>query len=82
MIYQDRIETSCLSFVLLFLKSTLLLNCSKHNWKALTRLGHQGRRRVYWERPFFKLCATHFSKEGQNFIQGRLSPALLVSLRA
>jgi len=32
MIYQDRIETSCLQFVLLFLKSTLLLNCSKHNW--------------------------------------------------
>jgi len=35
MIYQDRLETSCLSFVSLFFKSTLLLNYSKHNWQAL-----------------------------------------------
>jgi len=45
MIYQDRIETSCLSFVLLFLKSTLLLNCSKPDWdtrggKEFTEMGH------------------------------------------
>ena len=57
MIYQDRIETSCLSFVLLFLKSTLLLNCSKHNWQALTRMGHQGRQRVSWEGPFMSNTA-------------------------
>jgi len=31
MIHQGRIETSCLYFVLLFLKSTLLFNCCKHN---------------------------------------------------
>jgi len=47
MTYQDRIETSCLPFVLLFLKSTLLLNCSKHIWQTLTRLGHEGKRKVY-----------------------------------
>jgi len=55
---------------LLLFKSTLLLNCSKHR-QALTRLGHQGWRRVYWEgRKFFKLCQTHFSSEGQIFFRG------------
>jgi len=42
MIYQDRIETSCLQFVLLFLKSTLLLNGSKHNWQARNQVGTPG----------------------------------------
>jgi len=56
------------SFVLLFLKSTLLLNRSKHNWQALTRLEHQGRRRVYWE--------------VKNFFQGRLSSLRPSWLRA
>jgi len=53
MIDQDRIETSCLQFVLLFLKSTLLLKCSKHKWQALTWLGHRWRRKVYWQEAFF-----------------------------
>jgi len=81
MIYQDRIETGCLKLVLLFFKSTLLLNCSKHNWQALTRLRHQERRRVYREEnKLFKLCPTHSFREGQIFFSGETKPAATLLL--
>jgi len=39
--------------------------------RPATSLGHQVGRRVFWEGPkFFKLCPTHFSREGEKLLGG------------
>ena len=76
-------ETALIDVFLLVLPN----NCSQCSayTKPVTSLGHQGRRRVFWEGPkFFKLCpivfnyAHHiFSRGTKNFV-GRLAPPLFL----
>jgi len=54
------------SFLLLY---NFVWTNEPHTNKPVTSLGHQEWRRVWWEGPiFFKLCPTHFSREGLPFL--------------